>query len=97
MGYAKVKKQGQSSLELTAALVVIFILLIASVKIFTWLNERIVVRQVRYEATRVEFGDIPPTSVALMPLPDVGPEGLKILASEVIVNESDVEALDLFE
>lgn len=89
------KPDGQSSLELTAALVVVMILLVASVKIFVWLNERIVLRQIEYEKTRVEAGNATPAPVNLIALPDVPPEALKI-PGEVMVNESNFEALKLF-
>lgn len=44
---------GQSTLELTVAMIAVFILLLASVKLFVWVNERLVLRQEDYEATRV--------------------------------------------
>lgn len=45
--------KGQSSLELTVALIAAFILLLGTVKLFVWVNERMVLRQEDYEATRV--------------------------------------------
>lgn len=58
------KRKGQASLELTVALIAIFVLCFGSVKIFTWLNERMVLRQEGYEATRVAAGsDSPGTEV----------------------------------
>jgi len=48
------KRNGQSTLEVTVALVAAFILLFGAVKVFVWVNERMVLRQEQYEATRVE-------------------------------------------
>ncbi len=50
-------KGGQTSLEMTVALVMVMMLLLASVKIFLWLNQRIVIQQVDYENTRVQAGN----------------------------------------
>lgn len=50
------KRAGQSTMELTAAMVLLMMLLVASVRIFVWLNERIVNQQRQYESTRVEAG-----------------------------------------
>jgi hypothetical protein len=44
--------KGQVSLELATAFICIFILLLASVKLCTWLAGRIVVRQEDFEASR---------------------------------------------
>lgn len=46
-------KRGQSTLELTVAMIAVFILLLASVKTFVWVNQRMVLRQEDFEATRV--------------------------------------------
>ena len=48
--------KAQSTLEFTVALVAAFILLLGSVKLFVWLNERMVLRQEAYESTRVRAG-----------------------------------------
>ena len=46
-------RKGQSSLEMTVALIAVFVLCFGSVNMFIWLNERMVLRQEGYEATRV--------------------------------------------
>ncbi len=53
---AHMEDQGQTSLEMTVALILVVILLVASVKIFLWLNEGIVSQQVSYENTRLQAG-----------------------------------------
>jgi hypothetical protein len=50
------KSRAQVSLELAFAFICIFILIIAVVKLSTWLIGRMVVRQEDYENTRVEAG-----------------------------------------
>lgn len=52
------KNRAQASLEVTLAFICVIILLIGSVKIFVWLNERMVQRQKDYEATRVAAGNL---------------------------------------
>ncbi len=51
--------KGQVSLEIGFSLVCVFLLLFASFKIFAWLNERIVLRQEKYEEMRVIAGGTP--------------------------------------
>jgi len=51
--------RGQSSLEMTAALIMVLLLLVAAVRIFAWLNRRIIWRQRDYEATRIQAGSMP--------------------------------------
>ena len=46
-------KRGQSTLELTVAMIAVFILLLSSVKIFVWVNQRMVLRQEDFEQSRV--------------------------------------------
>lgn len=55
-------EDGQTTLELTAALIILMMFLVASARIFVWLNERIVYRQHQYETTRVAAGSAPFTS-----------------------------------
>jgi len=74
-------RDGQATLELTVALILIVILLMAGVKTFLWLNEGLVQRQVSYENTRVAAGSTVPRTVNLAPvssLNNVGPENLVI-------------------
>jgi len=52
--------KGQASLEMTLALIGTVLLLFGSLKIFVWLNERLITRQQRYEATRVLAGSAEP-------------------------------------
>ena len=50
------KKNAQSSMEVSAALIAVFILVIGSARIFSWVNKRMVMRQQKYESTRVAAG-----------------------------------------
>lgn len=52
-GQALRLRSGQASLEMTVALVGAILLLFGSLKVFLWLNERLVTRHQNYEATRV--------------------------------------------
>ncbi len=77
--------RGQATLELTVALILIVILLMAGVKVFLWLNEGIVLRQVSYENTRVEAGSTAPENVVLnnmLSLNNVQPEDLVIIGND---------------
>jgi hypothetical protein len=58
----RIEEAGQSTLELTAALIVLMILLVGAAKIFVWLNERMAYRQSEYERTRVQAGSVAFTS-----------------------------------
>ncbi|MDD5019649.1 MAG: hypothetical protein PHH75_04615 [Candidatus Omnitrophica bacterium] len=58
----RLPKKGQSTLELTAALIVLMILLVGAARIFVWLNERMAWRQSEYENTRVTAGSTAFTS-----------------------------------
>lgn len=49
-------RRGQASLEMTAALIGALLLLFGSFKIFLWVNERVIQRHQRYEATRGGMG-----------------------------------------
>jgi len=53
----QIGRQAQSSMELAASLVVIFILLFGSLQVFLWVNKRLVQRQKDYEAQRVAAGN----------------------------------------
>lgn len=50
--------KSQSTLELTVALIAVFILLLGAIRLFIWLNERMVLRQEAFEATRVPRDDV---------------------------------------
>jgi len=49
---------GQVSLEVTVAFICIMLLLFASVRIFVWMNQRMVQRQKDYENSRVAAGSV---------------------------------------
>ena len=53
-GNQMVRLKSQSSLELAASLVVIFILLFGTLQVFLWINKRLAQRQQDYEAQRGE-------------------------------------------
>ncbi len=44
---------GQSSLEFACAMVILAVLLVAILRIFVWINTRIIQRQAYYEGSRV--------------------------------------------
>ena len=48
--------RGQASLELTLAMIGALILLFGSLKVFLWVNERIIARQRAYEMSRQAAG-----------------------------------------
>ena len=53
MGHPLAKlNRGQSSLEMTVALISALLLLFGSFKVFLWIYQRIVQRQLSYEQTR---------------------------------------------
>lgn len=51
-----VGKQAQVSLELALVLICVFLLLLGSLKVFFWVNERLVKRQRDFETSRVSAG-----------------------------------------
>ena len=48
---------GQSTLELTVAMIGALLFLFGSLKLFLWVNERLVQRHLAYEETRAEAGN----------------------------------------
>jgi hypothetical protein len=54
------RRAGQASLEMTLAMLGALLLLLASAKVYLWINERLVTRQLAYEATRVAAGSAQP-------------------------------------
>jgi hypothetical protein len=50
------KRSGQATLEMTAALVIVMILLAAAARIFAWVNGTMSTRQADYESHSVEAG-----------------------------------------
>lgn len=73
---------------MAAALVVVLILLVASVRLFAWLNAGMVYRQADYERTRVEAGSKPLVAVNL---------SSQTSTRGVEVNESAYPRLNIFE
>jgi len=53
-------------MEMTAALVVLMMLLVGAARVFVWLNERIAYRQYHYEDTRVQAGSAPFTEYVVL-------------------------------
>lgn len=92
----RIEVGGQASLELTVALILVMLLLVGSIKVFVWLNERMVMRQLDFERTRVAAGSTPPASVSYTYLDNASPEALAI-SGEVMVDESAYPALNIFE
>ncbi len=52
------QERAQATLELTAALILLMLLLAGATKIFMWLTGRMVHRQVLYEASRVNAANL---------------------------------------
>ena len=50
-------KTGQATLEMTAALILLVLLLVGTAKIFFWLNGSLVHRQIQYQNSRVAAAD----------------------------------------
>ena len=97
------KKNGQATIELSVALVILFTLLFGSLKIFLWINERIVQRQVTYEDDpqhggfygRVAAGSTDPVSVTLTPSENT-PEPSLAIPGERVPDESSYPKLHIF-
>ena len=81
-------KKAQASLEMSAAFIVVLILLIAAVRLFAWLNASMVYRQSDYERTRVEAGNASLVGVNLTD--QTSTEGVQ-------TNESAYPQLNIFE
>lgn len=77
----RVGKKGQVTLEIALALTCIFLLLLGSMKIFLWANNRFIIRQEDYESD--------PTKGRVA----AGSSGS---GAEVIVDESAYPKLDIF-
>ena len=80
---------GQATLELSVALILSAMLLVAAAKIFVWLNGSMVVRQRMYEETRVSAGQ--QTENKLVDL------GSTSVPSTVMSHESDYPTLNIVE
>ena len=88
-------EKGQSTMEVGIALIVVILFLLASLKIFLWLNNRMVWRQQEYERTRINAGSQWPEYVAFGSTNEVGPNGLTIGTNDWVVNESASPVLNL--
>jgi hypothetical protein len=84
-------RSGQATLELTVALIFVMIFLVGAIRIFLWLNESIVNRQVDYEATRATAAstDFTPMDVSQIQDDDSKTEAELAIPGEVLVDESD--------
>lgn len=82
---------GQATLELTVSLIFVMIFLVGAIRIFLWLNESIVHRQVDYEATRVVAASTEFTPMDVDQVKDNASmtEAELIIPGEVLVDESD--------
>ncbi|MFH1691003.1 MAG: hypothetical protein ABIC68_00315 [Candidatus Omnitrophota bacterium] len=78
---------GQASLELSAALILVAMLIVGAIKIFVWLNGRLVMRQVAYEQSRVAAGSAAHERVNIYD---------QSATKGVQVDDSGYEALNLF-
>lgn len=59
------RNQAQGSLEMAIALICVFILLFASLNLFIWVNERLILRHQAYEDTRVAAGSVAQTNLPI--------------------------------
>jgi len=104
-GQALRQSSGQATLELSVALIVVMILLVAIVRTFVWFNEKLVKRQAGYESTRVAAGSTPHENIWLSRQDGVvrslGEEGIQLVdnahspVEEVLVDDPDSENLSL--
>jgi hypothetical protein len=88
-------RKGQATVELSVALILVMLLLVASVKTFVWINEKIVRRSRAYEATRVSAGQAPLQAVNVQPITSATTSQLE-LSGERMYNEP-TEALNIIE
>ncbi len=85
--------RGQSSLEMTAAMIMVLLMLVAAVRIFTWLNRRIIYRQADYEATRIQAGSMPHEDVTFT---EGNVSATDTILGGVEINESARSEINLF-
>ncbi len=86
--------RGQSSLEMTAAVIMVLLMLVAAVRIFAWLNRRIIYRQEDYEATRIAAGSMPHETVTFT---EGNVSATDTILRGVEVNESARPEINLFD
>ena len=89
---------GQATLELSVALILVLILIVASLRIFLWINQRIVQRQEQYDSQRVTAGS---QNMQLMDFASTEnkkdlSEGVLAINGEVQVDESGYQKLNVF-
>ena len=102
---AMTRRRGQASIEITIAFVGALVIFFASLKIFLWLTERLIVRHRRYENITVDLGSfgftIPGTARLLagnIPIPYVvDPNTGQPLFNPLVLVPQEPEKLDLFE
>lgn len=85
------------TLELAVALLVVMLLIVATVKIFVWLNEGIVRRQYRYEDTRIAAGGSESTVPGMGPLTNVTAEDLRFAGERTGAIDGAFETLNIVE
>lgn len=90
------KVNGQTTIEVGVGMVVVMLLLFGSLKIFLWLNERMVLRQVAYENTRVAASENWTQKYVYNNLNNASEDGLRI-QGEMLVNDSVYPELNIFE
>ena len=79
--------KGQATLELSVALIVVMLLLVATARLFVWLNDGMVNRQVQYENTRVSVaGPTTHETISLAPLDNVTKNDLQLSPTEGVIN-----------
>lgn len=98
----RIKKlqKAQATLELAVGLLMVMLLIVATVKIFVWLNESMVKRQWRYEDTRDEAGSVEgAVDMGALHIDETGltPEDMKIPGERTGVIENAFETLNIIE
>ena len=101
---AMIRRRGQASIEITVAFVGALVMFFASLKIFLWLTERLIVRHRRYESVTVDlgaFGFTLPGTLRLLagniPIPYVvNPSTGEPLFNPLVLVPQEPGKLDLF-
>jgi hypothetical protein len=78
---------------MTAGLIMVLLMLVAAVRIFAWLNRRIIYRQEDYEATRIPAGSMPDEPVSFT---EGNVTENDTILGGVEVNESTFPEINLF-
>jgi hypothetical protein len=90
------QRKGQTTIEVGVGMVVVMLLLFGSLKIFLWLNERMVRRQVAYENTRVAAGASWTQRYIYSNKNNASEDDLRF-QGEILVNDSAYPELNIFE